>query len=144
MPSLWPLLQIPISVKSRRPALLIITHVTYDFLSLLPSTESLSFRGRRLQDTALQRQGATYAPEELIKVEVTETNHKLLVNFVDDQRLVLAQGESKPMRLWFSNTGTRPISEVWMVAGPEDEFWLNVDEGSKSIGRPFVSLPSQW
>jgi hypothetical protein len=72
-------------------------------------------------------------------VEVAEVDHKLLVNFVEDRRLVLAQGESKPMMLWFSNAGTRPIGEVWMVAGSEDEIWLNIHEDSKFIGRAFYS-----
>ncbi|KAF5384925.1 hypothetical protein D9615_001402 [Tricholomella constricta] len=115
---------VPIYIKSTRAASLIFTHATYDFLALLPSTESLASRGRRLQDTPAQRQKPTYAPDINIKIEIEEVNHKLVVDFVDDDRLVLAQGERKQLKLWLSNTGTRPIKEVWMVAGPEDEIWL--------------------
>jgi hypothetical protein len=50
--------------------------------------------GRRLQETALQRQRA---PDVLIKIEVEETRNKLVVNFVDDGRLVLAQGATKSL-----------------------------------------------
>lgn len=127
-----------------RPAFLTITNATYDFLSLLPSSESLTSRGRRLHDTAAQRQKATYAPDVLIKVEVAEATHKLLVNFIDDQRLVLAQGENKPMRLWFSNMGTNPVREVWMVAGPEDEIWIGGDQESDAPGKKRCALPFPW
>lgn len=119
--------QIPLTIKARRPGSLIIEHLNYDFVSLLPSVESLSSRGRRLQDTALQRQHPTYAPDVPIRVQVAEASHKLIINFVDDQRLVLARGEVKQMRLWFSNAGTRPIGELWMVAGPEDEVWVEFE-----------------
>ncbi|RDB28485.1 Transport protein particle subunit trs85-1 [Hypsizygus marmoreus] len=119
---------VPICITSKRAASLVITHVTYDFLSLLTSTEPLVYRGRRLHDTAAQRQKPTYAPNVTIKVQVEEVNHKLLVDFVDDERLVFAQGERKTMRLWFSNAGTRPIKELWLVAGQEDEIWMGADE----------------
>lgn len=136
--------QIPISVKSSRSASLTITHATYDFLSLLPSIESLATRGRRLQDTALQRQSTMYALDVLIKVEIEEASHKLLVDFVDDGRLVLAQGECKQMRLWLSNAGTGIIDEVWMVTGQEDEIWVDDDDSLKSAGLWFCQsfMPS--
>lgn len=122
-------------MKSSRAGTLTISHATYDFISLLPCNESLASRGRRLHDTALQRQQISYAPEVPIKVDVVAASHKLLVNFVDDQRLVLAQGERKPMSLWFSNAGTRPIREVWIVSGPEDELWVDSSEKEKFSGR---------
>ncbi|KAJ7293446.1 ER-golgi trafficking TRAPP I complex 85 kDa subunit-domain-containing protein [Mycena rebaudengoi] len=115
---------VPITVKSSRPTSLTFTHVTYEFLSLLPTTESLASRGRRLHATPAQRQQPTYAPEVLIKVDIVEAAHKLLVNFVDDRRLVLGEGESKSMRMWFVNRGNKPIGQVWMVAGEEDEIWV--------------------
>ncbi|KAF8078759.1 ER-golgi trafficking TRAPP I complex 85 kDa subunit-domain-containing protein [Lyophyllum atratum] len=119
---------VPICIKSTRAASLIITHATYDFLSLLPSNESLACRGRRLHDTPAQRQEPTYAPHTNIKVEVEDVNHRLIVDFVDDERLVLAQGERKGLKLWFSNAGSRPIKEAWMVSGLEDEIWFGLDE----------------
>ena len=100
---------------------------------MLPSTESLASRGHRLQDTTLQRQTATYSPETLIKVEVEEARHRLLANFVDDSRLVLAEGEVKQMRLWLSNAGARIIREIWMVAGPEDEVWLDCNDHPETV-----------
>lgn len=113
-----------------------ITHVTFQFLSLLSTTESLATRGRRLQETLAHRETPTYAPDNIVKVEVVEARHKLVVNFVDDddQRLVLAQGETKPLRMWFTNAGTFPLREVWMVTSSEDEVW--VDDESASKGKP--------
>lgn len=125
------------SIKSSRPGSLTITHVTYDFLSLLSSSEPLVSRGRRLQDTPIQRQTATYDLDLTLKVEVEEASQKLLVNFVDDYRLVLARGECKRMKLWFTNTGTRSIGEVWIVAGADDEIWVDFHSNAdKSLEHP--------
>jgi trafficking protein particle complex subunit 8 len=124
--------QVPISVKSTRPAALTFTHAKYDFLSLLPSMEPLPTRGQRLQETALQRQTATYSAEKPIQVEVEEATHRLLANFIDDGRLVLAEGEVKETGLWLSNAGAQAIRELWMVAGSEDEVWVRVNAHSEN------------
>ncbi|KAK7059092.1 hypothetical protein VNI00_001716 [Paramarasmius palmivorus] len=125
---------VPIAIKSSRPATLLITHATYDFLSLLPTTEALSYRGKRLHATPAQRQKPTYAPDVVLKVEVAEADQRLLANFVDEQEPRLLQGENVNLRLWLSNAGQRMIGEVWIVAAPEDQFWLNEDseDGSRS------------
>jgi trafficking protein particle complex subunit 8 len=104
--------------------------VTYQFLSLLPASESLASRGPRLQETAPQRQAAIYGSDMTVNVEVEEASQKLLVNFVDDGRLVLLQGECKRMKLWLSNAGTQSIGDVWMVAGTEDEIWVDFRSNS--------------
>jgi hypothetical protein len=86
-----------------------------------------------------------YAPSVQIKIEVEEASHKLIANFVDDKRLVLAQGENKRMRLWLSNAGAGAITELWMVAGPEDQVWVAINDDSKpesaSERIPWVDLP---
>lgn len=87
-------------------------------------TEPLASRGRRLHDTPLQRQQPTYAPDVIVRVEVVAADHKLIANYIEDEQLVLSQGENKLMRLWLTNAGSRPIGEVWMVAGAEDEIWV--------------------
>lgn len=105
-------------------------HLTYNFLGLLSATESLASRGRRLNDTPLQRQGVTYGPDMLMSIEVEPANQKLLVQFVDDGRLELYRGENKEMKLWISNVGTTDIDELWMVSGAEDHIWVvNGKEG---------------
>ncbi|KAJ7169750.1 ER-golgi trafficking TRAPP I complex 85 kDa subunit-domain-containing protein [Mycena filopes] len=122
---------VSIAVKSSRPTSLTIVHASYNFLSLLPNSESLASRGRRLQDTPAQRQHPTYAPDVLLTVDVVEATHKLLVNFVDDQEeLVLGEGENKSLTLSFVNRGTKGIGEVWMVAGADDEIWVGPDSQS--------------
>ncbi|KAF9462100.1 ER-golgi trafficking TRAPP I complex 85 kDa subunit-domain-containing protein [Collybia nuda] len=129
---------VPIYIKSTRPASLSITHAKYDFLSLLPTKESLATRGRRLHDTPLQRQEPTYSPNIIKKVEVVEAVHKMLVSFVDDEHLTLIQGERRSIGLSLSNSGMRPINDVWIIAGPEDEILLDVDDKS-AINTPEIS-----
>ncbi|KAJ3844312.1 ER-golgi trafficking TRAPP I complex 85 kDa subunit-domain-containing protein [Lentinula raphanica] len=119
---------IPISITATRPASLTITHATYSFLSLLPSTESLAVRGKRLYDTAAQRQTPTYAPDVMMQVTVAEASCRLLARVADDAELDLYQGEIQTIRLWLSNVGVKPISEVWLVTG-SNNIWL--DEGDE-------------
>jgi trafficking protein particle complex subunit 8 len=116
--------QISVAIKSSKPASLTITGLAYDFLGLLPTVESLARRGRRLQQTPQQRQTVTYAPDVFLKLDVEEASQELAVAFVDDGRLVLAEGECKRMKLWMSNAGSRDIGEVWIVVGPEDQIWI--------------------
>ncbi|KAJ7125714.1 ER-golgi trafficking TRAPP I complex 85 kDa subunit-domain-containing protein [Mycena crocata] len=135
---------IPITLKSSRPTSLTITSAAYNFLSLLPNTESLACRGKRLHSTPAQRQNPTYAPDVLLGIEVVEATHKLLVSFIDDQQLVLGEGENKTLRLEFSNCGTKAIGEVWMVAGADDEIWVSAetDIGAKASPATEVSHSS--
>jgi hypothetical protein len=122
--NLTSVLQIPVSLKSKVPTQMSITHAKYDFLGLLSVTESLASRGRKLHDTPLQRQQPTYAPDVVMQVEVVASYHKLIASYIEDGRLVLMQGENKSMRILLTNAGSKPISEVWMVAGAEDEIWV--------------------
>lgn len=101
-----------------------ITSFAYDLLGLLPTTESLARRGRRLQQTPQQRQTVVYAPDVCLKLDVEEASQELAVAFVDDGQLVLGEGECKRMKLWMSNTGSRDIEEVWIVASPDDQIWI--------------------
>ncbi|RPD64974.1 hypothetical protein L227DRAFT_571426 [Lentinus tigrinus ALCF2SS1-6] len=122
---------IPIGIKCSRPISLVVTHATYDFFALLPASESLAVRGRRLNDTPVQRQDKVYAPDVLIKIDVEEAGQRLHAHFVDDRHLMLAQGEYKHQRVWLTNSGTRPINELWLLAGEEDELWIDaVDDNT--------------
>jgi trafficking protein particle complex subunit 8 len=126
------LLQIPISVTCSQPASLVITHVTYEFLALLPATESLAIRGRRLHDTPQQRQNKEYAPDILTRIEVEDAGLRLQAHFVDDRHLILVHGERKQMDIALSNTGNLPISELWLLTGPQDEAWLDTGRQGSS------------
>lgn len=134
---------IPVSVKCKRRASLLITHVNYDFLSLLPVTESLAVRGQRLHDTPQQRQSKAYAPDIVIRVEVEEAVQRLHATFIDDGHLVLAHGEHKHLRLWISNTGSRSIGELWMVTGRHDEIWIDAKDSSHAGPSQGLSQPSE-
>ena len=119
-------------MKCRRPSKLKLTHVKYDFLSLLPVTEPLAIRGRRLNATPQQRQNKVYAPDIFLTVEVEDASRRLHATFVDDRHLVLAEGERKQMNMWLHNTGTQTINEVWIVSGREDELWIEVTDQESS------------
>ncbi|KIY70143.1 hypothetical protein CYLTODRAFT_392434 [Cylindrobasidium torrendii FP15055 ss-10] len=122
---------VSVGVTASRAGTLVITHATFKFLSLLPSTESLATRGRRLHDTPAQRQQATYASDVKIKVEVVEANQRLLAQFVDDGRMLLLQGETKSLSLWLSNAGTNNVDEVWIVSGSVEQVWVDgSDDGA--------------
>ncbi|KAI8981263.1 ER-golgi trafficking TRAPP I complex 85 kDa subunit-domain-containing protein [Trametes punicea] len=130
---------IPVAVTCKQPAALVVTHALYDFFSLHPVKESLAVRGRRLNDTPVQRHGKVYAPDVLLQVQVEEAGQRLHAHFVDDRHLVLAQGEYKHQKVWLTNSGTRPISELWVLAGEEDEIW--VDAGGGEMKESFSSPP---
>jgi trafficking protein particle complex subunit 8 len=100
-------------------------------MSLLPITEKLNIRGRRLHATPEQRQGKVYAPDVPISVEIEDAALRLSVSFVDDGPLALFEGETKSMQLWLSNEGTKEIAEIFLVAGQDDEIFL-VNQTSSS------------
>jgi trafficking protein particle complex subunit 8 len=130
---------VPISITSHRPCELTFADVHYDFLSFLPCTERLASKGPRLHATADQRQSKVYGPDKFTTVTVEEAGQRLSVEFVEDEPLVLAQGESRRLDMWLSNSGTKPISELWLLADVDDVLWteLNADHAR---GGPFLSL----
>ncbi|XP_006454644.1 hypothetical protein AGABI2DRAFT_182617 [Agaricus bisporus var. bisporus H97] len=115
---------ISIAITPQHSGTFQIPFAKYDFLSLLPITESLAMRGQRLNATPAQRRQPTYAPDVLMKFDVAEATHKLVVNLVEDGRLEVVQGERRITNLWLANMGSRPVEEIWMVPDPEDEIWI--------------------
>lgn len=112
--------------------------MTYDFLSLLPTFESLSVRGRRLQETAVQRQGKMYAPDVMLKVQVDESDRRLEAAFVQDERygtdtMVALHGERATMLVRVMNTGTSDVGELWVVKDDECVLWLGNPEGGSGV-----------
>lgn len=90
--------------------------------------ESLAVPGRRLNDTPIQRQGKSYAPDVLTQIAVEEAGQRLHGHFVDGRHLILAQGEYKHQRVWLTNSGTRPIRELWLLPGEDDELWIDAGD----------------
>ncbi|GJE87623.1 ER-golgi trafficking TRAPP I complex 85 kDa subunit-domain-containing protein [Phanerochaete sordida] len=116
---------IPVAVKCSRPATLVATHVKFSFLSLLPVTESLAVRGRRLHDTPHQRQNKVYAPDVLIKTEVEDSGYRLQTTFIDGRHLSLYQGERRRVDVRLHNSGSRSISELWLVSDTAAQLWID-------------------
>ena len=116
--------KIPISIKSLRPTKLVLTELTYNFFASIPCSEPLGTRGRRLNDTAAQRQDKTYAPDVFVEIETEECRRRLDASFVEDGQVALIQGERKRLELWINNTGVEDVSEIWMVSGPENVVWV--------------------
>lgn len=116
--------QVPISVQCSKPMSLVVAHVTFLFLSMLPVKETLAVRGHRLQDTPHQRQNKVYAPDIRIAVQVEDPACRLQANFVDDRHLLLCHGEWRQMDFWLQNCGPTPIGEVWLVTRPDEEVWV--------------------
>lgn len=125
--------QVPISVQCSKPMSLVVAHVTFLFLSMLPVKETLAVRGHRLQDTPHQRQNKVYAPDIRILVQVEDPACRLQANFVDDRHLLLCHGEWRQMDFWLQNCGPTPIGEVWLVTRPDEEVWV----GSAGDGCTF-------
>ncbi|CDO73209.1 hypothetical protein BN946_scf185007.g264 [Trametes cinnabarina] len=70
---------------------------------------------------------------------VEEASQRLHAHFVDDRHMVLAQGEYKHQLVTLTNSGTRPISELWVLAGEEDELWI--DGGNVQAHEASSSTP---
>lgn len=136
------LIQVSIAVKASQATSLTIPSITYNFLGLLPTRESLARRGRRLQDTPQQRQSVTYASDILIRTDVEEASQELAVSFENDELLVLNEGEHRPVKLWMTNAGCKSIGEIWLVGGPEDQMWLEPSESESCelLGRHIRSI----
>ena len=104
----------------------------YDFLGLLPTYESLAVRGRRLQETAQQRQSKIYAPDILPKIQVEACDRRIGAAFTDDLTPILAHGETVTMNIQLENIGSVDVGEVWLVHGVGEEVWQGVDESISS------------
>jgi trafficking protein particle complex subunit 8 len=70
-----------------------------------------------------------YAPDVVLSVEVEQKGCVVAVQFVDDERVVMGCGEVRRMRIWVGNEGAGEVGEVWVVAGSEDEIWVDVHGG---------------
>ena len=108
--------------------------ISYEFLGLLPVTETLAVRGHRLQETAAQRQGKVYAPDVFLSVEVETGERRLEVGFDNYLPLIAAHGERVHLSVQLVNIGTKDIGEVWLVHGPSDILWLS-DKSELASGK---------
>jgi trafficking protein particle complex subunit 8 len=126
------LAQVSIAIRALEPTTLVVYQVKYDFLSVLSVTESLASRGPRLHGTPAQMRSVTYGPDVYLKVDVAPSDNKLSAAFADECEIVLKHGEIREMSIHLTNTGTKPISEVWLVMGGEEELWVGREEESEA------------
>ena len=101
-----------------------ISRISYSFLGLLPSSESLAIKGARLQDTPQQRQSKVYGPNSFLKVEVIDNDWRLNLALSTNSKPTIYLGEESAISLKITNTGTKCIRKIWLVQGPEDLLWL--------------------
>jgi trafficking protein particle complex subunit 8 len=69
-----------------------------------------------------------YADDVYAQMETIDCGQRLHVNFEDEEPLTLVEGERRLFNLWISNTGVQDIEELWLVAGPDDELWIDLHE----------------
>ena len=109
------------------------TNLSFSFLGLLPASESLSVRGRRLQETAAQRRSKVYAPDVIPSVNVVAKEERLSAHFTDAVAQTLINGEQVHLSLRIENEGSKSIDDVWLVPGPFDELCLDIESGDGGI-----------
>ena len=115
-----------------------LTELTYKFLASIPCSEPLGTRGRRLNETAAQRQDKIYAPDVFVELETEERKQRLDAIFVEDKQVALIQGERKRLELWVNNTGVEDVNEIWMVSGPDNVVWIEKPPAEKLTGETFT------
>lgn len=57
-------------------------------------------------------------------VRVQDKDQRLEVIFVEDDLETVWEGELSKISLRIENTGSKPLQEIWLVAGPDDHIWL--------------------
>jgi hypothetical protein len=122
---------------------LVLTELTYKFLGSIPCSEPLSARGRRLNDTAAQRQDKTYALDVSVEIETEERRQRLDASFVEDEEVLLLQGERKGLELWINNTGVEDVNEIWMVSGSEDVVWIENTASERQAGESLTNKTNE-
>lgn len=133
---------------SHTPKALVFPSMSYSFLSLLPCTESLAIRGRRLNDTPVQRQGIVYAPDILLGTDVRESGVRLRAEFTSSNEestdgivTPVFDGELRRDKLSVTNYGSRSISDIWLILPSDGSVWIDDDDkGVDSEGPCFLQL----
>ncbi|KAG8699356.1 hypothetical protein FRC09_006668 [Ceratobasidium sp. 395] len=108
-------------LTAQTPGTLTVTHVTYTFLSLLSTTEPLTWRGARLHATPQQRQGKIYAPDRTVRIEVLPRGARLEVELAEADSRVMCLGELRNAVMRVENPlvggNAGVVRDVWIVMG---------------------------
>jgi hypothetical protein len=76
----------------------------------------------------------TYGPDIQTKADVVEADVLLLANFVEEGQLDVIQGERKPLSLWLSNIGAKPIGEAWVISTSDSHVWIGEEKAIQTTG----------
>ncbi|KAG8904219.1 hypothetical protein FRB99_002083, partial [Tulasnella sp. 403] len=134
-------------MSASRPISLEVTHLTFNFLSLLPIRESLGIRGRRLNDTIAQQRSVVYADDVFMRVDVKQSGGRLKTEVLRDKSLpkILGTGELRRVVIRVTNTGTTDVGEVWAVlgeCGAGGSAWLDIHkrdpDSEQSLQEPTI------
>lgn len=106
------------------------------FSGLLPMEETLGVRGRRLNDTAAQRETATYASDVLMRVDVRKSGGRLNAELsaTNEPMPALGVGEIRKLSVRITNVGSTGVRDLWAVFGESENaglVWLDVAESSE-------------
>lgn len=149
--------QVTVSLKitARNATSLSFTSLSYTFLSLLPCTESLATRGRRLNDTPTQRQSVMYGPDVLIQIDVQESGARLQSRFIapfemhDDtgeekhqEEISVVDGEIRKEALIIKNVGDRKVEDIWLVLPPDGSVWIGEEDAESPDGAAPICASS--
>ncbi|KAG8829564.1 hypothetical protein FRC17_006390 [Serendipita sp. 399] len=125
---------VSIGITPKISRTLFIMEAQYHFFSNLPVKESLSIRGKRLNDTAAQRWEATYAPSQFVKIPVRQVGCLLSVEQVDEgdeeeeeEENLIVQGEIYGIVLRITNRGIEDINEIWLTVPDNISLWIDTE-----------------
>jgi hypothetical protein len=65
-----------------------------------------------------------------MSIDVFPSDHRLTVKFANNEDLRLIQGENRSLQISLLNSGLNPISEIWLIAGTEDDVWVGPGNGT--------------
>ncbi|CAE7231072.1 unnamed protein product [Rhizoctonia solani] len=103
------------------PGTITISHITYRFLSILPATEPLTWRGARLHATPQQRQGKLYGSDHTVRIQVLPRGARLDVELAEADSRPMCLGELRKaiMRLEHPVVGgsVEPLTDIWAMMG---------------------------
>jgi len=115
--------QVPLCITSNSATTIKIANLNYSFFSLLPVSESLAVRGRRLQETPTQRRGTVYGPDVIPSVIVQQGGRRLEVSLTKSDKsargLSLAAGECAEFTMNLRNVGSGIVDDIWVIHSPD-------------------------
>ncbi|GJJ13919.1 hypothetical protein Clacol_008176 [Clathrus columnatus] len=106
-----------------------VTHLTYNFLSLLHVSESLAVRGPRLNQSVAQQRDVEYGPNTYPTIQIQRNRRRLDLSLdrssTSLRKFVLGAGECAETKITLHNVGPGGIDDIWILHSPS--MWLNLN-----------------